>query len=84
MGGGGGEELGMSADISGYFLWIVGFLGRVFKSVFFLGDENVFEKNWAGIDSFPFTDLLSLNILRQFLGPSHRFAHLFLKGLNVG
>ena len=36
----------------------------------------------AGMDSFPFTDLLSLNILRQFLGPTHRFAHFFLRGLN--
>ena len=37
----------------------------------------------AGMDSFPFTDLLSLNILRQFLGPTHRFVHLFLRGLIV-
>ena len=74
----------MSADISGYFLWIVSFLGGFFKSIFFLRDENVFEKNWTGMDSFPFTDLLSLNILRQFLGPMHCFTHFLLRGLNVG
>ena len=33
------------------------------------------------MDSFPFSDLLSLDILRQFLGPTHRFAHFFLRGL---
>ena len=38
------EELGVSADISEYFWWIVGFLGRVFQVHIFLGDENVFEK----------------------------------------
>ena len=39
-----GEELGMSADISEYFLWILGFLGRVFKSIFFLGMKMYLKK----------------------------------------
>ena len=37
--------LGTSSDISEYFLWIVGsWEGGGFKSIFFLGDENGFEK----------------------------------------
>ena len=47
--------------------------------------EAMLQVLWAGMDSFPFTDLLSFkNILRQFLGPSHRFAHFFLRGLSAG
>ena len=42
------------------------FLGRVFKSIFFLGNENGFEKIGPEWIPFPFTHLLSLNILRQF------------------
>ena len=42
------------------------FLGRVFKSIFFLVDKNGFEKIGPEWIPFPFTDLLSLNILRQF------------------
>ena len=33
------------------------------------------------MDSFPFDDVLSLNILRQFWGPMHRFTHFYLRGL---
>ena len=43
----GGEWLGTSADISEYFLWIVGSWGGgggLFKSIFLLRDENGFEK----------------------------------------
>ena len=43
-GGGGGEWLGTSRDISEYFVWIVGSWRGAFKSIFFLEDENGFEK----------------------------------------
>ena len=46
----------------------------------FLG-WDILPEGIVGMDFFPFTDLLSLNILRQFLGPTHRFVHFFLGGL---
>ena len=61
------------------------FLGEGFSSTYSSSRKKMsLKKNCAGMDSFPFTDLLSLNILRQFLGPMHRFAHFILRGLNVG
>ena len=84
-GGGGGGRVGHVRRHFGILLVDSRFLGEGFSSPYSSsGMKMSLKKNWAGMDSFPFTDLLSLNILRQFLGTTHRFAHFFLRGLNVG
>ena len=78
--GGGGGGVGHVCRHFRIFFVDSQFLGRVFKSISSSG-MKIALKNWAGIDSFPFTDLLSLNILRQFWpnAPFRPFLHEGIK-----
>ena len=64
-----------------FLLWIVGFLGEVFKSKSFLERVIMALKNWAGIDSFPIHRLNQFKYSQVVLGPMQCFAHFFLRGL---
>ena len=67
-----------------FLLWIVGFLREVFKSLSLLEGVIMALKNWAGMDSFPIHGLYQFKYSQAALGPTHRFAHFFLRGFNEG
>ena len=80
-----GKWLSTSADISEYFLWIVGFYGEGGGSSPYssLGMKLAL-KNWAEMDSFLIHHLIYFKYSQAVLGPAHHFAHFFLRGLNEG
>ena len=58
----------MSADISDTSCGQSVSWGEFSSPYSSLGMKMSLKKNWAGMDSFPFTDLLGLSVLRRFLG----------------